>query len=101
MYQLIEICGQEALFSNSRIPDTDVPYGMYRYELREGDGDNYFATVEKRVLVNHSGSIICPEPIDLGEDGYLELDEDSSPNFLGVDCSISEFVDCWKGNGLC
>lgn len=100
MYQLIEILGKKALFSNSRISKSDIPEGMYRYDFRE-DSDNYFATIEKNVVVNYSGSIITTESIDLGESGYIELDKDSSPNFLGVDCPLQDFIDCWKGEFLC
>lgn len=52
------------------------------YDLREGESIA-FATVEPSVAVNHAGTIITKEPIIFGEEGYIELDDDSSPNFLG------------------
>ena len=63
---------------------------MYCYHLRHGD-DEYFSTIEKRVTVNHSGSVITKEPIDLGEQGYISFSEDTSPNFTGETMSLYEF----------
>ena len=91
-YELIDIYGQKALFSAGRIHDSDVPDGMYRYDLREGDGLNtYFGSIEPTVLFDHAGSIITKEPIDFGTDGYIELDYDTEPNFLGEEMTVEEF----------
>ena len=91
-YELIEICGQKALFSAGRIHDSDVPDGMYRYDLREGDGLNtYFGSIEPNVQFDHAGSIITKEPIDFGTDGFIELDYDTEPNFLGEEMTVEEF----------
>lgn len=94
-YELIEVCGQKALFSNGRIPDTEVPDGMYRYDFREdvtGD-DIYFAGIEPDVYVNHAGSCITKEPIDFGSDGYIQFNYDTEPNFLGEEMTVEEFAD--------
>ena len=54
---------------------------------------NYpFATIEPSVAVNHAGTIITKEPIIFGEEGYIEFDDDSSPNFLGDEMSVEEFL---------
>ena len=89
-YELIELFDKPALFTNARITDADVPKGMYCYHLRHGD-DEYFSTIEKRVVVNHSGSVITKEPIDLGEQGYITFTEDTSPNFTGETMSLYQF----------
>ena len=93
-YDLIEICDQKALFSAGRIHDSDVPDGMYRYDLREGDGftTTYFGSIEPNVLCDHAGSIITNEPIDFGTDGYIEFDYDTEPNFLGEQMTVDEFA---------
>ena len=41
-YDLIEICGQKALFIDGRIDESTLPDGTYRYDLREGDNINTF-----------------------------------------------------------
>lgn len=57
-----------------------------------GSGVIAFATVEPSVAVNHAGTIITKEPIIFGEEGYIEFDDNSSPNFLGDEMSIEEFL---------
>ena len=89
-YELVEIADQTALFTNKRITDADIPKGMYCYHLRSGDNGD-FCAIEKSVLVNHAGSIITKEPVALGEKGCIELNENSSPNFLGENMSLYMF----------
>ena len=91
-YELVEVCGQKALFSNGRISDKDIPDGMYHYDLREGDGRHTnFASIEPYVLVDFAGAIITLRPIDFGTDGFIELDYDTEPNFLCEELTIEEF----------
>lgn len=63
-YELVEIEDLPALFTNERITDADIPKGMYCYNLRHDDNGN-FCAIEKNVTVNHAGSIITKEPIEL------------------------------------
>lgn len=92
-YDLIEICGQNALFSDGRIDESTLPDGMYRYDLREGDNINtFFGSIEPNVLVNFAGTIITLSPIDFGTDGYIELEYDTEPNFLGEELTLEEFT---------
>ena len=89
-YERVEIEDLPALFTNERITDADIPKGMYCYNLRHDDNGN-FCAIEKNVTVNHAGSIITKEPIELGEHGYISLNQDNSPNFLGENMSIYMF----------
>ena len=89
-YELVEIEDLPALFTNERITDADIPKGMYCYNLRHDDNGN-FCAIEKNVTVNHADSIITKEPIELGEQGYISLNQDNSPNFLGENMSIYMF----------
>ncbi|WP_303838747.1 LPD28 domain-containing protein [Ruminococcus flavefaciens] len=89
-YEIVEIEDLPALFTNERITDADIPKGMYCYNLRHDDNGN-FCAIEKNVTVNHAGSIITKEPIELGEQGYISLNQDNSPNFLGENMSIYMF----------
>lgn len=88
--EVVEVLGQTALFTNGRVTQKELPDGLYKYDLREGESIA-FATVEPSVAVNHAGTIITKEPIIFGEEGYIEFDDDSSPNFLGDHMSIEEF----------
>ena len=91
-YELIEIIGRPALFSDGRISDAEIPDGLYRYDLRSGDNDLINGAIELNVYVDHAGSILVKEPIEFGESGYIQLDEDSSPNFTGEEMTAGEFA---------
>lgn len=80
--EVVEVLGQTALFTNGRVTQKELPESLYKYDLREGES-LYFATIEPNVVVNHAGTIITKEPIIFGEEGYIEFDDDSLPNFLG------------------
>lgn len=91
-FELIEVLGQPALFTNGRLSPKELPEGVYKYELREGD-DGSIASLEAYVRVNHGGTVLTKTPLDLGEKGYQGFDDDSSPNFLGGRMTIREFLD--------
>ena len=89
-YEKIELFGKPALFTNDRITDADIPKGMYSYHIRHGD-DGVMCAIEKRVAVNHAGSVITKEPLDLGKEGYISLSDENAPNFTGEIVSLYEF----------
>ena len=93
-FDLIEVCDQVALFTNGRINKWQVPEGLYLYHLREC-GEETFAAIEENVVVDHSGSILCKEPIDLGDKKFIDFieNEDLSPNFLGDEISLRDYLD--------
>lgn len=89
-YDEIEIFGQPALFSNGRL--TDVPEGLFRYDLRGSDYDpGEPICVERNAMVNHAASIITAKPVELPEDGRIFLTEDNGINFVGGEMTIREF----------
>lgn len=90
--EVIEILDRVALFSNGRIADNEVPDGMYKYDLRQSDDGDCFCSVEPYVAVNHGGTILLKEALEFGESGYIELDEDTSPNFNGELMTANEFT---------
>lgn len=91
-YEMIEVCGQPALFSNARIPDSAVPEGLYRYDLQYGEEDLLDGSIEPNVYVDHGGSILVQQPFEFGKKGYIQLDEDSSPCFTGEEMTAEEFA---------
>ena len=42
--------------------------------------------IARGIAVNHFGSIIKHEPIELPPDGYLDIDPEKDWNFAGGDC---------------
>ena len=89
-YEFIELFGQPALFTNSRITEADIPRGMYCYHLRHDD-EGLICTLEKRVGANHAGSVITKEPIDLGKQGYISFTDETTPCFTGETMSLYGF----------
>ena len=90
-FDVIEIQGQKGLFTNWRLNAREIPDGCYCYDLRSDDGSP-FGTLEPKVFVDYSGSVLVKEPIDFGEDGYLTISDDDAPNFLGEDMTVDEFM---------
>lgn len=91
--ELVEMFGKPALFTNEHLKPSDVPQGLNLYHFRtDDDGENQFCTLEKNVVVNNGGSLLTRENIDLGEHGFISLSKDTSPNFLGAECSIDDYV---------
>ena len=90
---VIEILDRRALFSNGRLLPEEVPEGLYAYDLRHSDDGDRFCTVEPKVGVNHGGTVLMRDILDFGESGYIPLDEDTEPNFLGETMTVSEFAE--------
>lgn len=91
-YEHVELFGKPALFTNSRIDRSTVPRGFYCYDLRGSDNDpGRLATVEKLVAVNHSGTILTPEPVSIPKEGFRRLN--GKLNFLGEYMTLPEFCE--------
>ena len=91
-YELITIFDKPALFANERLSKSSIPEGLYVYHLRESDDGSRFASIEGKVTVNHGGSVVITQPIDLGENGYVEFTSETEPNFLGKSLTFGEYM---------
>ena len=92
--QTVELFDKPALFSNGRVDRSKLPDGLFAYDLRGSDydpGDPII--VEEKVVVNHAGTVILGEPLELGEDGRLNIEEDLnfSGDFGGSEMSVRDF----------
>ena len=90
--EVVEVLGQTALFTNGRVTEQELPDGLYRYDLRSGEGVT-FATVEPYARSDHSGTILVKAPLSFGSEGYIAFDDDTSPNFLGYELTPTEFME--------
>ena len=92
-YQEIELFDKPGLFSNGRIVRDNLPEGVYCYDLRGSDYDpGEPVCVEEQVVVNHAGSVLLTEPLELAEDGRLMLTEEEGLNFVGGFSTLSQFL---------
>ena len=90
---VIEVLDRRALFSNGRLMPEEIPEGLYAYDLRHSDDGDRFCSIEPKVGVNHGGTVLMRDILDFGESGYIPLDEDTEPNFLGETMTVSEFAE--------
>lgn len=89
-WEVVKVLGHKALFANERIAAEDVPEGMYRYDLRD-NGKGWFVSLEKSVKVNHGGTLLFIEEIELKAGEYIAFGDGDSPNFLGYTMTVDEF----------
>lgn len=90
---VIEVLDYRALFCNGRIKPEQIPKGLHAYDLRHSNDGGRFCSIEPKVGVNHGGTVLMRDVLDFGKDGYIPLDDDTEPNFLGETMTASEFVD--------
>lgn len=90
---VIEVLDRRALFSNGRLMPEQIPEGLYAYDLRHSDDGDRFCSIEPKVGVNHGGTVLMRDILDFGESGYISLDEDTEPNFLGEEITAEEFAE--------
>lgn len=90
---VIEVLDRRALFSNGRLMPEQIPEGLYAYDLRHSDDGDRFCSIEPKVGVNHGGTVLMRDILDFGKSGYIPLDEDTEPNFLGETMTVSEFAE--------
>ena len=92
-YDLIELFGKPAIFSNERLTNDDVPMNLFLYQLRDGENEfSPFGEIAEHITINHSGSVVTKEPIDLGEYGSIIFDESNLPNFVGDEITIGQLL---------
>ena len=92
-FDLIELFGKPALFTSDRLRKSEIPKGTFLYHVR-GDDETTggFASLQKSVFINHFGSIITKEPVDLGPDGIIEFTKDTEPKFTGKTVNFEKFL---------
>ena len=91
-FNLIELFGKLALFTNEILGDSDIPQGLYCYHLRHSDDGCGFATIEPKVKVNHAGTVITDEPIDFSEQSFIVLTKDIEPNFMNENITFGQYM---------
>lgn len=92
-FMLADFLSKHVLFTEDRLKAEEIPEGLYKYEFRSG-AEYTYATLEEKVGVDFSGTILSKVPFDLGKDEYIDLENevDGIPDFLDVKISVSEFI---------
>ena len=81
-YEEITDCGKPALFTSIRIRRDPVPDGLYTYDVRHDDECRGIpCEIAPFVMVNHWGTIILAEPLELPDGGRRYIDEETDWNY--------------------
>lgn len=91
-YEVVEIMGIIGLFTNERMHSGEIPKSVFKYDLRYDDYGEKFASIEDHVMVNHGGTFLSKEPINLGECGYVSVTDETEPNFIGIKATMSDLI---------
>ena len=68
MYERVEVFAKDCLFTCARVDRATVPEGMYAYDVRHDDDcQGIPCQIKPHVFVNHWGTIICAEPIEMSD----------------------------------
>lgn len=83
-----------ALFTHLRIDLNTVPQGYHLYEVCHDDYDQGDAVqIAKKITVNHWGTLITNDSIELPHDGYLDI-QPGDLNYSTGDCeNMKEFME--------
>ena len=85
---VVDVQGKPYLFTNLRVIRESIPEGLYAYDVRD-DCDGIFWQIQPRVLVNHWGTIIGCQPVDLDDTGAFICEEDEfDPGLSKEGCFI-------------
>ena len=91
-YDEVEAFGVPALFVNGRVNASEIPCGLFRYDLRGSDNDpGQPAAVENHVGVNHAGTLITAKPLPVPKNGFLPLTEEDGLDFTGKELTMLAF----------
>ena len=97
-YEIVTVLGHQMLFTCARVNRETVPEGLYMYEVRHDDDQNGDPVqIGKWIMVNHWGTLISDEPIDLTpcpdcNNAYRDIDPENDWNYEGYTCTIKEYL---------
>lgn len=92
-YDYVTFRGKPALFFNALIDPATLPQGVERYELRHADNDwGAPCQLARGIGVNHFGTLLMTEPVQLAPDGILSLHSNALDFCSGESMRLAEFV---------
>lgn len=93
-FEEVTILDKPALFTSIRIDRSTVPCGYHLYEVRHDDDcQGIPVQVALGIMVNHWGTLITRDEIELPSHGYLDIEPDAL-NYGAGDCrSIKDFME--------
>ncbi len=91
-YETLELLGQTVLFTCLRIDRATVPDGLHAYDVRHDDDcTRIMCEIAPHIMVNHWGTVLCREQIELTDNGRRYITEDDY-SYLGDEVSLNEYM---------
>ena len=82
-FELMELFGQTVLFTNMRVDRSTVPEGLYAYDVRHDDDcTGEICEIKPSVMVNHWGTIICKEQIEMDDYWHSRFVDENESGFV-------------------
>ena len=92
-FELMEMLGQMVLFTNMRVDRSTIPEGLYAYDVRHDDDcTGEICEIKPSVMVNHWGTIICKEPVQLDAYWHSKFVDENDYSYLGDTASLDEYI---------
>jgi len=91
-YEVFYLDGKKVLFSNLRVSREKLPKELFTYDIQHSDSGFEACAIRNVIAVNHYGSIITKEPIELDETGWRFLEDgDLDESYYGS-MSIEDYM---------
>lgn len=71
---VVSVQGKPYLFTNLRVDRDTVPKGLHAYDVRDDSCDGEFWQVQRFVMVDHWGTIIGLQEIELDDTGAYQCE---------------------------
>lgn len=97
-YEEVRFWDVPGLFTSLRVDPRTLPAGTYRYEIREESGIP--CQLARGIMVNHFGTLVTTEPIQLPPDGYLSFQPDELAFVNGTPTVLDRFCQEHPSTGL-
>lgn len=92
-FELMDMLGQRVLFTNMRVDRDTVPQDLYVYDVRHDDDcKGEICEIKPSVMVNHWGTIICKEPIEMDEVWHSKFVDKDDYSYLGDSVKLDEYI---------
>lgn len=91
-YSVVNVTGKLCLLSYGRIKKEDLDPTLFKYDIQSTDDGFEPSAIKKFVLVNHWGTLITKDKLELDEYGWLFLDDHDFIHLSDEYLSINDFL---------
>ena len=90
LYEAVRFQNQPALFTSLRVKTAGIAEGLHRYEVRHEDGEP--CQIARTILVDHYGTLLTSDPVQLPADGYLTISPEDLVFSSGTRVTPEDFL---------